>query len=240
MPQVVAVFGAGPAFGLSVARRFGREGFAVALVSRTRDKLDRYVDQLAAGGIRAAAFTADLANPARALAAVGEIEATLGPIDVLEYSPGPVDVRVVPALDLLPDDLEPMLDLRLRTPVALAHAVLPGMRERGAGALLFAFGTQPRRPEPQLANVGMAQAALLHHVHNLNAALAPDGVYAGALLIGALVEGSEIQALLRTGTADHLPDDLAQIEYPIVSPDRLADLFWDMYVKRDCVEHIAE
>jgi short-subunit dehydrogenase len=159
---------------------------------------------------------------------------------VLEYSPGPRNAKVVPVRDLDVDDLEPMFDLRLRTPIALTRAVLPGMLERGGGGLLFAFGTQPRRPDPMLDNVGIAQAALLHHVQNLNASLAADGVYAGALLIGALIDGSEIQELLRTGGADHLPDGLAEIEYPVVSPDRLADLYWDMYVKRDRVEEVAD
>ncbi|HEY7486587.1 MAG TPA: SDR family NAD(P)-dependent oxidoreductase [Streptosporangiaceae bacterium] len=240
MSQTIAIFGAGPALGASVARRFGREGFRVALVSRNRAKLDGYVSELARDGIEAAAFTADLADRTRAVEVVGEIERALGPIDVLEYSPGPLDARVVPVRDLEPDDLEPMFDLRLRTPIAVTRAVLPHLLESAAGgALLYAFGTQPRHPDPSLDNVGVAQAALLHHVHNLHASLAGDDIYAGALLIDGLIDGSEIQHLLRTGGANHLPDGLDEIEYPTVSPDRLADRYWDMYVKRDRVEELV-
>ena len=36
MSKTIAVFGAGPGMGRSVARRFGREGFQVALVAATR------------------------------------------------------------------------------------------------------------------------------------------------------------------------------------------------------------
>ncbi|KND37998.1 SDR family NAD(P)-dependent oxidoreductase, partial [Streptomyces stelliscabiei] len=57
---VIAVIGAGPGLGLSIARRFGREGFQVALVSRTQDKLDALAARLAAEGIEAAGFAADV------------------------------------------------------------------------------------------------------------------------------------------------------------------------------------
>ena len=38
--KTIAVFGAGPGMGRSVARRFGREGFQVALVARNQTRLD--------------------------------------------------------------------------------------------------------------------------------------------------------------------------------------------------------
>ncbi|HEY8472956.1 MAG TPA: SDR family NAD(P)-dependent oxidoreductase [Natronosporangium sp.] len=228
MSGTIAVFGAGPALGMAVARRFGRAGYRVALVARNRAKLDGYVRELAGLGIEAAAFPADLADRAAAVKVLGEIDAEFGPVEVLEYSPGPLEVRVVPARELDVSDVEPMLDLRFRTPVALARAALPGMVERGRGGLLFAFGSQPRQPDPSLGNVGIAQAALLHHVHNLHASLATDGVYAGALLIAGLIEGSEVQQLLRTGGADHLPDEV-ELDLPVLDPDRLADRFWEMY-----------
>lgn len=235
MPGTAAVFGAGPALGMSVARRFGREGYRVALVARTRAKLDGYVRELAGIGVEAAAFTADLTDRAAAVEALGAIEAGFGPVEVLEYSPGPLDVPLVPARDLDVSNVEPMLDIRFRTPVALTRAALPGMVERGRGGLLFAFGSQPRHPDPALGNVGIAQAALLHHVHNLHASLAGDGVYAGALLIAGLIDGSEIQQLLRTGGASHLPDGV-ELSIPLIEPARLADSYWDMYASRDRVE----
>lgn len=40
MSKTLAIFGAGPVLGRSLARRFGREGFWVALIARTRPKLD--------------------------------------------------------------------------------------------------------------------------------------------------------------------------------------------------------
>ncbi|WP_024794811.1 SDR family NAD(P)-dependent oxidoreductase [Tomitella biformata] len=42
----VAVIGAGAGLGLATARRFGREGFSVALISRTRENVDRLAADL--------------------------------------------------------------------------------------------------------------------------------------------------------------------------------------------------
>ncbi|MFE4174025.1 SDR family NAD(P)-dependent oxidoreductase [Streptomyces sp. NPDC056909] len=64
MSKVIAVFGAGSGLGVSLARRFGREGFRVALVARRKDRLDALVEQLAGEGIEAAAFPGDLSLPA--------------------------------------------------------------------------------------------------------------------------------------------------------------------------------
>lgn len=239
MSRTIAIFGAGPALGMALGRRFGREGFQVALVARTQARLDGYVRDLADEGVEAAGFSADLTDHAAAVATLHAIEAEMGEVEVLEYSPGPLDVRVVPAPQVEVEDLEPMLDLRLRTPVALARAALPGMLDRGRGALLFAFGAQPRYPDPMLDNVGVAQAALLHHVHNLHMSLKAGGVYAGALLIAGLIDGSEIQRLLREGQASHLPDGVDVVDLPVIAADRLAEAYWDLYVARDRVEQLV-
>ncbi|MGO4427728.1 SDR family NAD(P)-dependent oxidoreductase [Streptomyces sp. MCAF7] len=59
MPTI-AIVGAGPGLGLSIAKVFGGHGFDVALVSRSKDKLDALVAQLAQAGITAEGFPADV------------------------------------------------------------------------------------------------------------------------------------------------------------------------------------
>ena len=64
----IVIVGAGPNLGLAVARRFGREGLSVGLVSRTQAKLDDLAAQLEDEGITAAGAAADIRD-ASALAA---------------------------------------------------------------------------------------------------------------------------------------------------------------------------
>jgi short-subunit dehydrogenase len=227
--RTIAIFGAGPALGLAVARRFGREGFRAALVARDRDHLDGMVRELADEGVEAAGFPADLTDRATAQGAVDVIEGRFGPIDVLEYSPGgDASFRMAPS-QIEVETLVPLLDKFVLTPVALVGRVLPGMLERGDGGLLFALGASAKYPMPGLAASGMVLAALRNYAHTLHAELQPKGVYAGTLLIGALIEGS----------AAHRNASAWGGERPrmaVVSAEDLADRYWDMFVKRDRVE----
>src|ERR1700761_8107978 len=127
----IAIFGAGPGLGQAVARRFGREGFRVALVARTGKRLEAFAAELAAEGIEAAGFPADLAQlagPARETpddrsGLIDAITERFGTIDVIQYAPaGPdwmtrqVDVRRCDA-----ESFEFPLDLLLRVPAALVR-----------------------------------------------------------------------------------------------------------------------
>jgi NADP-dependent 3-hydroxy acid dehydrogenase YdfG len=224
--KTIAIFGAGPALGMAVARRFGREGFRVALVARNPGHLDGMVDELAGNGVEAAGFPADLTDRAAALGAVDAIEARFGVIDVLEYSPTPGgNLRTSPSrLDVA--TVAPLLDRFVLTPVALAGRLLPGMLERGDGGLLFAMGAAAKYPMPGLAG-GMVLSALRNYVHTLHAELAPKNVHAGTLLIGAVIEGS---ATHRNASA------WGDGEVAVVKADDLAGRCWDMYLKRDRAE----
>lgn len=222
----IAIFGAGPGLGLAVARRFGREDFTVALAARNQGKLDTMVSSLAGEGIQAAGFTADLTERAGVLRAVDAIEARFGPIDVLEYSPdGDGNLRRQ-ASQIDTAVMEPLLATYVMTPVALVSRVLPGMRERGNGRLLFALGAAAKYPVPQLASAGMALSGLRSYVHDLHTELAPSGVYAGALVIGALIEG----------TPAHQNASAWGSDVPVVAADDLAEREWDMYLNRDRAE----
>jgi NAD(P)-dependent dehydrogenase (short-subunit alcohol dehydrogenase family) len=227
----IAIYGAGPTLGLAVARRFGREGFRVALVARNGDVLAEKVRALADEGIEAAGFPADIADAAQALRAVDEIEARFGAIDVLEHSPTPGRLFAGP-LELDPAAVAPLLDLYLLTPIALANRLLPGMRERGEGALLFTMGASAVHPMPQFAGVSSTLPALRGYIHILHAALAEHGVYAGALIVGALIEGSPAHRDAAAFAAGDRP-------LPTVSPQDLADRLWDLTTKRDRVEEIV-
>jgi len=72
MPAI-AIVGAGPGVGLSIARVFGHQGFAVALVARNEGKLDGLVAQLAEDGIEAAGFPADVMDRPSLVAAFHRI-----------------------------------------------------------------------------------------------------------------------------------------------------------------------
>ncbi|MBL1119987.1 SDR family NAD(P)-dependent oxidoreductase [Streptomyces sp. 110] len=232
MSKVIAVFGAGTGLGVSVARRFGREGFRVALVARRKDRLDGLVERLAGEGIEAAAFSADLSIPAEAPALVAAIRDRFGRIDAIEYGPISGDQGFTAATRLDAATLEGLIPLLLLTPVEVVRAVLPEWTERGDGAFLLTQGYSAAQPIPHLSGVGPVMAAARNYLYSLNGELADTGVYAGTLTIGALIERSEIAESAALASAD--AEALAN--FPVADPDDLAAHYWDMYTKRDRVE----
>lgn len=230
MSKVIAVFGAGAGLGVSMARRFGREGFRVALVARRKDRLDALVERLAGEGIEAAAFSADLSEPAEVPALVAAIRDRFGRIDVIEYGPIDGNQGLTPATQLDAATLEGLIPLLLLTPVEAVRAVLPEWTERGDGAFLLTHGYSAAQPIPHLSGVGPVMSAARNYLYSLNGELAGTGVYAGTLTIGALIARSEIAESAAATDSETLA------ALPVVDPDELAEHYWDMYTKRDRVE----
>ncbi|MFI0817928.1 SDR family NAD(P)-dependent oxidoreductase [Streptomyces sp. NPDC021098] len=234
MSKVIAVFGAGTGLGASVARRFGREGFRVALVARRRDRLDALVEQLAGEGVEAAAFSADLHKPAEVPALLDAIRDRFGRIDVIEYGPISGEQSFTPAARLDAATLEGMLPLFLLTPVEVVRAALPEWTERGDGAFLMTTGHSAVEPRAHLSGVGPIMSAARNYVYSLNGELADAGIYAGTLSIAAFVARSEMAERATTVMAG----SESATAFPVVDPDDLAQHYWDMYTKRDRVEQI--
>src|SRR5215475_3954723 len=108
MPTI-AIVGAGPGLGLSIAKVFARHGFSVALVSRTQEKVDHLAAELAGAGADAAGFAADVTDRPSLAAAFTRIKERFGGIDVLEYSPAHSmegETMIAP-LDATPGNLQP-------------------------------------------------------------------------------------------------------------------------------------
>lgn len=235
MDKTIAIFGAGTGLGASVARRFGREGFRVALVGRRLRPLDALVAELTTEGIEAAAFPADLTRTAGVPALVAAIMERFGRIDVVEYAPiSPTPFT--PAMELTAEALTDLVSLYLLTPVELVQAVLPQMLERGDGGILVGHGLSAVEGTPFMSGVGPVMAAARNYLYSLNGELASRGVYAGTLAVGAMIERSESHQALAAG---ELSFDLpGGVPIPTVDPDDLAEQFWNLLSKRDRVEQV--
>lgn len=223
MPTI-AIVGAGPGMGLAIARTFGGRGFDVALISRTKEKLQTLVGQLSQEGITAEAFPADVLDRPSLTAALDAVKARFGGIDVLEYSPTPHSP--VPGLTLAApsevtvDNLQPQIDYLLYGAITAAQAVLPAMREAGAGTLLFTGGGGSVDPVPMFGNVNAAGAALRNWVINLGKELAGSGVHAAHVAINVWI-------------GDGGPEG-----FPTATPEQIAPLYWELHEDRDRSEAV--
>ena len=180
---VIAIIGAGPGLGAAVARRFGREGFAVALISRDQSKLDGLASELEADGVTAKGYAADVREPAtveRALALAGD---ELGPVTALQYSPLPSRDYLKPVLDLTPELALEALRFSALGLVHAVRAVLPGMRERGDGSVILINGGTSVKARSGFAGTSVAFPAESAYGEMLFDALEGEGVRVRQLVI---------------------------------------------------------
>ncbi|WP_396667662.1 SDR family NAD(P)-dependent oxidoreductase [Microbacterium sp. R86528] len=182
MPTL-AIVGAGPGLGAAVARRFGREGFAIALIARTQAKLDDVVNELAAEGLTARAYTADVLVPAELQQALAQAANELGPIAALQYSPLPSRDYLKPVLDLTPELASEAMSFSALGLIHAARAVLPAMREAGDGSIILINGGTSVKSRPDFAGTSIAFPAESAYGEMLHDALKSEGIRVVQLVI---------------------------------------------------------
>ncbi|MCC6552137.1 MAG: SDR family NAD(P)-dependent oxidoreductase [Polyangiaceae bacterium] len=203
---VCAVVGAGPGLGLAIARRFGREGFRVALLARSEEKLAGQRDELAAAGIEARAFAADAGSAASLARAFERVRGELGDPSVLAYNAAAVHPAPPSALD--PELL--IQDLRINVAGALvsAQAVLPAMRARRSGTILFTGGGLALEPFPPVSSLSVGKAGIRSLALSLSKELEPEGIHAATVTVCGFI---------KPGTR--------------FDPDLIAEEFWNLHAQ---------
>jgi short-subunit dehydrogenase len=133
--EVAIVTGASSGIGAATARELARRGASVALAARRVDELAAEVETIRAAGGKAIAVPTDLADRAAVSRLVERTVETLGDVDILVSNAGVNWSTALAASG--PDEIEHALEVNLVAAILLTRAVLPGMLERGRGALVF-------------------------------------------------------------------------------------------------------
>ncbi len=197
--KVALVTGASKGLGLGVATALAREGASVAISARSQDRI-----AAAAEAIGARPFVHDVADVEAAPRLIADVEATLGPIDILVLNSGGPPASP-DALGFTLDQWRSAYELLLLGALALLDTALPGMRERRWGRVLSLSSSVVREPSPVLVLSASHRAGLLAALKTIGRQVAPDGVTVNTLMPGVIATDRA-----REVGADH-PDRVAQI-----------------------------
>jgi short-subunit dehydrogenase len=216
----IVVGGYGPGISASVARKFGREGFDVALVGRSAERVIAGAAELAKEGIKAKAFPADLGDERAVRALVREVRSSLGPLAVVHwnaYRSSAGDLITASA-----DELRSVLELGVHSLVAGVQEALPDLRASKGAVLVTGGGLSAYSPQVDAMAVawgamGLAVAKAAQHklVGVLHERLKKEGVYVGEVVVLGLVKGTAFDQ----GNAT-------------LDPAEIAARFWDLAQKR--------
>ncbi|GAA4479650.1 hypothetical protein GCM10023094_25120 [Rhodococcus olei] len=205
----IAIIGAGPGLGAATARRFGQQGFAVALISRTQNTLDHLAAELTEHGITARGYAADVQDRSQLTAALEQAGTELGPIEVLQYSPVPRKDFLRPVLETTADDLAAATEFSILGPLTAVTQVLPGMRQLGHGTILFVNGSSAATPNGDVAGTSIAFAGESAYGAMLHEALTPHNIRVGQLIIPGAIGGAD----------------------PLYDPEALANRLWNIHAE---------
>jgi NADP-dependent 3-hydroxy acid dehydrogenase YdfG len=197
----LVIVGAGPNLGLAVARRFGREGFAVGLISRRESRLVELAAQLRLDGVTTAGAAADIRDSDALADAIHRLADELGPVQVLEYSPLPAPEFMKPILETTVQDVLGPLQFSVLGAVAAVQAVIGPMREAGRGTILFTTGGAAVNPYPARAGVGISFAGEVAYARMLHDALGEDGIHVAHIAVAGRIAPE----------GDNEPDDVADV-----------------------------
>ncbi|MEQ4722529.1 SDR family NAD(P)-dependent oxidoreductase [Nonomuraea sp. B19D2] len=132
---VALVTGASSGIGAATARRLAREGAAVALVARRRNRLDQVARDIAKLGGEAVAFEADITEPERADDVVQDTLDRFGRLDILVNNAGIMLLNS--ALHTTIEEWDRMISLNVAALLHVTHAAIPH--------LIYAASTSPRQ-----------------------------------------------------------------------------------------------
>jgi NAD(P)-dependent dehydrogenase (short-subunit alcohol dehydrogenase family) len=168
--KIVLITGGSKGIGFACAQGFLAEGARVAIGSRSADNVERAKADLP-GAIGVAA---DCANAGAALAMIDEVEAQLGPIDILVNSAGAA--RRTPVSDLSPAIWREAFDAKFFSYLNVIDPLIKRMGARGTGVIVSVIGVGGKVASPTHLAGGSANAALMLATAGFGSAYARSGV----------------------------------------------------------------
>ena len=213
--SVLLVAGAGEGLGRSIALRFARERYSVALASRDAQKLAALSTE-----VGARAFPADLSNESQVVALYERVEKELGPIDAVAFVAA---TRVqAPFAETSLEDFERSWRQSCASGFLVAREAARRMLPRGHGTVIFTGASGSLRGEPGFAAFAAAKGGLRFMAQSMARELGPKGIHVATVLLEGAIDSKMMWREYRD-RMEQLGSDGA------LPPDAVAETYWQIH-----------
>ncbi len=181
--KTALVLGAGGGLGSAIALSLAREGANIALADISKESVERTAGDIA-GATRPLVLEWDISDLAQIEPRIAEIEAALGPVDVLVNNTG--GPPPTPASGQDPALWAKHFNAMVLSVIGITDRVLPGMRARKWGRIITSTSSGVVAPIPNLAVSNALRLSLVGWSKTLAREVARDGITANIVLPGRI------------------------------------------------------
>jgi NAD(P)-dependent dehydrogenase (short-subunit alcohol dehydrogenase family) len=206
---VCAVVGVGPGNGAAFARRFAKEGYAVALLARGT----AFSAELAATLPDARAYECDVSGAASVERAFVSIREQMGDPAVVVYNAGSGVWGTIEDVDAAA--FENSWRINALGAFLVAQQVVPPMKKAGSGAFVFVGATASRRGGAKTAAFASAKAAQKSLAESMARHLWPSGIHVALIIVDGVVDLPLTRQRMRDKPSSFFtkPDDIASTAF---------------------------
>ncbi len=172
--KLAVITAAASGMGRAGCELFAREGATIAAVDIDQKRLDEVVNAVNAAGGKAKGFCADLLKVEDSKRFIAETSDWMGGIDILWAHAGCPGPSGIENLDI--DEYQKTIDLNVRTSVIAASEVVPHMRKRGGGSIVFTASMAGLVGSMLMPIYSAAKFAVVGLTKSLCQTLAPDRI----------------------------------------------------------------
>jgi 2-hydroxycyclohexanecarboxyl-CoA dehydrogenase len=219
MSRVAVVTGAGSGMGAAIGRRLAASGHAVALLDVSGDAVESAAAEIRADGGSALAGKVDVSSRAGVDAALAQVRAELGPVDIMVTSAG-ID-EFASFTDITVESWERMLAVNLTGTFHCVQAAVPDMLAARWGRIVTISSSSAQSGAARMAHYVASKGGVVGFTKALALELAPHGITVNTIPPGfidtAMTRGAEARGDLpnldaiiartpvrRAGTADDI------------------------------------
>lgn len=182
--KVALVTGGGGGIGSAIAKRLASEGAHVVVTDMNAASAETVVNDIRAAGHKASAIAADIAKGTACHRLVKQVLAERGHIDVLVNNAGINRRGNIMAIS--EEDWDATFAVNIDAMFHLCRAVIPGMVERGGGAIVNTASQWGLHPAPNHIAYNVSKAAVASFTQNLARDYAPHKVRVNAVCPGEI------------------------------------------------------
>src|SRR5947209_3617591 len=173
--KIALVTGASRGIGRAIAIEFARAGVRVAInYNRRIEDAESGVEESRSTGATAIAVQGDVSNSAAVRAMVAQVKRDLGPVDILVNNAGIAKVQKVD--EITEADWDELIRVNLTSCFHTSQAVIPGMRQRRWGRLIFLSSVAAQFGGVVGPHYAASKAGMVGLMHGYASQLVKDGI----------------------------------------------------------------